>query len=399
MIFSRAKISDAFRKYGLPVVVGSWLILVVCAFYSFMAGHQVVGLSDGHGHPFGQCFINFWSAAKLAATGHIGDIYNWDVFHAFEQNTAGATLIDYHYSYPPLTPLLTLPLAWFPYASAFIVWMFATWAAFYAVLRAARPPVNAFLLSWATPAFLINAAAGQNGMLTAALLGGGLVLLPKRPLIAGILFGLLCFKPQLGFLIPVALIAGKEWRTAIAAALTVVLLVAASLVVYGPEPWIGYMKMSQFLRHYVLEDNTAQSWQQFESIFVAARQVGAGITAAYAIQGLFALASVACIVKLWHGKASPDIRNAALVLGTFMATPYAMDYDLVIMVLVAVWLSHAYPHYKFAAASLLVMPFISSYVGISYGIGVGPLMLLPACLLVLSSCKTPRAVIAPTSSP
>jgi Glycosyltransferase family 87 len=377
------------KRCCLPAVIISWTILSFYAYFSSIPENMKVGLSDGLGHPFGQCFVNFWAGAKLAAAGKTADIYNWELFHAFQQSTVNADLIYYHYSYPPVLPLLTFPLALFSYVPAFVFWIVATWALFYIALRAAHPPVSALLLSLVPPAFLLNVAAGQNGMLTAALLGGGLVLLPKRPVVAGILFGLLCFKPQLAFLLPVALIAGRYWRTLFAAAATSVLLVVISFILYGPQIWMDYSHTAEHLRHYVLEDNTAQSWQQFVSIFVMARQLGASIAASYALQGLFALGAALAIIKLWGGRASHDIRCAALVLGSFAATPYAMDYDLVIMAFVCVWLNRSYRRPHFAIASLLVMSLIAAVADKIYGIGIGPLMLVPGCLLILSSCGLP----------
>ena len=53
--------------------------------------------------------------------------------------------------------------------------------------------------------------AGQNGFLTAALIGGALGLLERRPALAGICLGLLTYKPQFGLLFPFVLIADRRW--------------------------------------------------------------------------------------------------------------------------------------------------------------------------------------------
>ena len=58
------------------------------------------------------------------------------------------------------------------------------------------------LLALAFPAVFVNLGHGHNGFLTAALLGAALVVLDARPILAGILFGLLAYKPQFGVLIP-----------------------------------------------------------------------------------------------------------------------------------------------------------------------------------------------------
>ena len=79
------------------------------------------------------------------------------------------------------------------------------------------------LLALAFPSVLINVGHGQNGFLTAALLGGALVVLDRRPLVAGILLGLLVYKPQYGLMLPIVLAVSGRWRCFAAAAATVVL--------------------------------------------------------------------------------------------------------------------------------------------------------------------------------
>src|ERR1700674_1242342 len=68
-------------------------------------------LTNGAGRPFGDDFINYWSAAYLALHGRAAEIYNPAAFHAFEQSVAGTPIDAYHYSYPPVLLALTAPLA------------------------------------------------------------------------------------------------------------------------------------------------------------------------------------------------------------------------------------------------------------------------------------------------
>ena len=80
---------------------------------------------------------------------------------------------------------------------------------------------------------MINAFFGQNGAFTAALLVGGLLAAPKRPILAGVLFGLLTVKPQLGILIPFCLLASRNWRAFASAAVTTVTLVLLTGLAFG----------------------------------------------------------------------------------------------------------------------------------------------------------------------
>src|SRR5438105_147271 len=80
-----------------------------------------------------------------------------------------------------------------------------------------------------------NVGHGQNGFLTATLLGGGLIFLERRPILAGVLLGLLAYKPQFGLLIPLVLLATGRWTAIAAATVTVLSACSATLIVFGPE--------------------------------------------------------------------------------------------------------------------------------------------------------------------
>jgi hypothetical protein len=177
---------------------------------------------------------------------------------------------------------------------------------------------------------LINIGHGQNGFLTAALLGGALVVLDRRPIIAGILIGLLVYKPQFGLMIPLALLAGGRWRAIVAATTTVILLTLATTIAFGPQVWHAFLNSTQFSRTVVLEQG-ATGWQKIQSVFSWARMWGAPIPLAYALQGALTLALGVAIVWLWRGAASPAIKSAALCLAAILATPYSLDYDMMVV--------------------------------------------------------------------
>ena len=132
---------------------------------------------------------------------------------------------------------------------------------------------------------LINIGHGQNGFLTAALLGGALVALDRRPLLAGILLGLLVYKPQFGLMIPIALAAGARWRSFFAAAATVALLTLVTTISFGPQVWHAFLASTHFTRTVALEQGNT-GWHKIQSIFSWARMWGAPIPLAYALQGV-----------------------------------------------------------------------------------------------------------------
>ncbi len=373
-----------------PGLVGAaarcWVAISTIAILIEFYGQTAKGLTDGKLQPFGADFINYWTAAYLGLAGRAHEIYDWRAFHAVQETVVGAPIGPFHYSYPPVLIILTLPLALVPYVPALFAWLVASWFAFYAALRSAMPRSGVLLLALAVPAGYINTAGGQNGYWTAAFLGGGLVLLERRPTIAGVLFGLLIYKPHLGLMIPVFLIAGRQWRAFFAAAATVIALVGASVLAFGPEIWTEYAASASKLRQWILEDGE-DVFHRMLSVFVAARRLGLDVTSAYMVQAAIGVAAAALVAVAWYREAPAPIRYSLAILGTFLATPYLQDYDLVVAAFVVAWLFVTPGRFSqipvmIVSALILLAPIFAAPVGKITGIVLGPLFLIPAFLMV-----------------
>jgi hypothetical protein len=370
-----------------------WIALAG-AFFAFDLWRKTgVGLTDGDGRPIGDDFINYFSGAWLALHQRAGDIYHWPAYHAFQGELVGATVSpNYNYSYPPIALVLTLPFAALPYLPALGVWLISGWYAFYRALRLATP--NAALLALAAPAVFVNTYCGQNGVWTAALLGGGLCLLPRAPLIAGVLFGLQAYKPHLALMIPVALIAGRQWRALFAAAATVALLVLMSIALAGIDGWRAFLDITPILRKVTLEDADAV-WHRNVSVFMFVSRLGAGLAAAYAAQTLAALFAAALVAWAWFKDAPAPARNAAVLIGVLLSTPYLQDYDLVLGAFIAVWLidldPEAKPDTRLARAAILLLPLLAAPLAKLTGLALGPLFVLPALMLTARAMLATRA--------
>lgn len=169
---SQASAIEFLNPERLRLVAQCWIVVAAIAYVVGLFGRMRVGLTDGIRTPFGGDFINYWSGAYLALHGRAAEVYNFVAFHEFESSVVGPQIDFLHYSYPPVLLLLTVPLAVLPYVLANVVWLVSTWYGFYRALKLAAGD-KALLLSLAAPAVFINAATGQNGALTAALLGGG----------------------------------------------------------------------------------------------------------------------------------------------------------------------------------------------------------------------------------
>ena len=145
---------------------------------------------------------------------------------------------------------------------------------------------------------------------------------------AGILIGLLSYKPQFGVLIPLALIAGSRWRTFAAAAITVLAEVGVTTLIFGRDIWTAFAGSAAFTRTVVLEEGQT-GWQKIQSLFSAVRMWGGTVDLAYGAQAVLAVALAASLVWLWRSRACLDLKAAGLVTASLLATPYVLDYDLV----------------------------------------------------------------------
>jgi hypothetical protein len=289
------------------------------------------GLIDRNGKPIGTDFSNVYAAGVLTWQGHAADAYNPSLQHAAEMSLfANRDVPFFGWHYPPFFFAIAVLVAALPYAWGLSVWLIAGLAAYLATIRTIFPWQDRLLLAAAFPAVFVDIGHGQNGFLTAALLGNALYWLDRRPWLAGVLIGLLAYKPQFGLLIPLALVMGGKWRTIAAASLTVAAMFAVSLLTLGSGIWSAFAASTHFSETVLLEQGTV-GWEKLQSIFAAARMWGAGTHTAYAVQGALFLMLAATLAWLWRSDAASELKAAALATACLLATPYVLDYDLVVL--------------------------------------------------------------------
>jgi arabinofuranan 3-O-arabinosyltransferase len=224
------------------------------------------------------------------------------------------------------------------------------------------------------PAALWNVTAGQNGFLTAALVGGTLGLMERRPALAGICLGLLTYKPQFGLLFPIALIADRRWRTIAVAAGVALALGALSWLAFGSASWQAFVHWMPITGHEVLGEGRAD-FGRLQSLFGLVRALGGGEMLAWTVQAAGSLGVAVWLVWLWRGDAPFELKAAALAAGTLLATPYLYMYDVVVLaVAVAFLLRHALARgftgcdiagLAAGAVLILIYPFVKTQTGLA----------------------------------
>ena len=348
-------------------------------------------LIDPNGKPIGTDFMNVWSAGRLVLDGEPGAAYDYgrhyDVQARALPYAEGQEAPYFGWHYPPHFLLAAAILALLPYGWALAAWMAATLPVYVVAVKAIVSHRQWLLLALAFPAVFVNLAHGQNGFLSAGLFGLGMLALERRPIAAGIFFGLLAYKPQLGVLLPLALLVDHRWVAFLAAAATVLILSGLSYAVLGAEAWHAFVGSFELTRTYVLEQGPT-GWQKLQSTFAAMRMLGAGVDVSYAVHTLVSLPVAAAVLWIWHRPVGMPLKGAALATGCLLVTPYVLDYDLMLLALPLAWLSVEGVRTQFlnwekiALLTAWLLPLISRGIGTT-GVPIAPVvLLLLLCVIV-----------------
>ena len=299
------------------------LIIAAGLYFGWRIGTRLWGPITSGNLVFSDLFAH-WSYARFAVTHPGPAIYDNEAMHTFQRSLFDGELRAQPFAYPSPYLFLVLPLAAFSLWHAAILWSLVSVAACLAAMLAGRWRFWPALLAALGPATILCLAYGQNGLLIAALLIGGLRLLPARPGWAGMLLALACMKPQMAVLFPVALLAGREWRAVGVASATGLALVLASAAWISPQAWFGWIEAVLGQGEY------AATWiSAYRQVMVSAALKLLGLDRA---TGLLIQAAVAALVALgvalaWRRGPSPEA-CCALLAGTLPATPYGFLYDL-----------------------------------------------------------------------
>jgi alpha-1,2-mannosyltransferase len=284
-------------------------------------------------------FVSFYAAGSLADAGTPELAYNQPAHQAAEERATEPGIQYRFFYYPPIFLLVCAGLARLPYLEAFLVFEAASLALYLIVTRRILQETGwaALLPLLAFPAVLWTLGLGQNSFLTAALFGAGLLSIDRRPILAGFLFGALCYKPHFGVLVPVALIAGRHWRALAAAVLSVAALCALSLILFGWGTWHDFLADAA-LSHTTYESGKV-SFGGFVTPFGAVLSLGGTASAAYAVQAAATLVAGLLVAHVWRSGRPLAIRAATLAAATLVAIPVALVYDLMLAAVAAAWLT------------------------------------------------------------
>ena len=350
--------------------------------------------------PLGIDFLPMWAAGHEILV-HPSRVYDFasltDFQHPYLEHFRGLR----PFVYPPPALLLFAPFGLASFDVANLIWTFLGAAVILAVMarRVASPRTLALLVMMLGPASLLVLVAGQVTFLVAAAAVAGLFCLKTRPVLAGVLFGLAgAIKPQAMVLLPVALLATREWRALGASAATVALAVLASVAAFGVKPWLEWVAAVPRFEHFVMTAPGLERGMITPTALGGSLHLDPGGLATWRLA--FGAAALVMVWMVFRKTQDPARRIAALLGGGLFITPYAMHYDAALLApAVALMLTHRSAPGTWltalAATALLCCAAIphwgaAAVVGFTLWVALTPEMLL-AGRLAFAGLPAPRA--------
>lgn len=329
-----------------------FLLVLYAALLGLAFASGPLGISEG----FSNDFIVFWSGSHFALNGDFLTPYNYDAFNGYLSSAFGQKGMGFYN--PPTFYFYIFPFALFSYPVAMALFQVLSLAllAFVSKLLARRREAAWMFLAF--PGVLFCVRYGQNGILNAVLIGGAIAAMDRgRPVLAGILIGLLAYKPHMGLLIPFALLAGREYLVFLSAAFTTVGVAVLSVLVVGVDPWIAFLDNLNVARTCLLD--SCVTVQQYASAFGFFRQFGMAPDIAMGLQTIAGGIVLVSVIWVWSRPVPVALKGALLVAGVGVASPYFFDYDTALLVLpvtliTSLGLSHGFLRYERLSLGLAI---------------------------------------------
>jgi len=323
--FSWPPASDKFR-----LLAG--ILLALFAVYGI--AYLVVSIGRGWPQGFGDSFA-LWSWGRFVGEHAAARFYDAATLRAAQLVLGLDPGASYPFAYPPSFLLLLWPLGQLPGVIAFAALIALSLPLYLWATLGGEWGSPGLAAALAAPTTAIALVSGQTGFLAAALLAGGLRL-ADRPLAGGVLLGLLTYKPQLGVLVPVALVTARLWRTLVIAGATALFLIVLTSLVFGAAIWPSWAaSVPAFSRQFAAE--SSEILHLMPTPFAALLRLGAAPPVAQALQ--WAATAVMAVIVWWlFRRGATKLAAAGLLAATPLATPYAFVYDLPIIATAVIWL-------------------------------------------------------------
>ena len=315
---------------GTSLTIMMALIVVWVAFAVTSQGGATTLESD---------FRVLWAAARLFLEGEPLAAFQSDRVRAVYDPTSTDWM---PWLYPPGYLFVMAPLGALPYAPAFLAMTLLSVAA---MALAARPFVGGVGPAWAAltlaPAYLPTLVIGQNSLVWLAVLLAALYALRSgRPILAGVLIGCLTLKPQLGLMLPVALLAAWQWRAILAAGATALLLAGLPTLAVGPEYWP--LLATQLADHAERMITLTPDLDLLVSPGYLPTRLGLAPSTALSMQWALTALCALSVAVFWRSRrVGFDAKVALLLTAILLSAPYLWYYEAAMMAAIGLFLLRA----------------------------------------------------------
>jgi hypothetical protein len=324
---TRSAVDELYYKWMIAAAV---FFVVLEISYLTLAGLPPLSKPwvDGTNFVYGRDFLNTWMGGRSMFAGGPEPWFDVRTYNDALRAMLGTPYQEHYWSYPPHVMLFIWPFGLMPYLPAYFVWSalgvaLYVWACSVAIRR------DRMLFVAVAPSIAVCIFFGQNGFYTSALLIGGLVNLDRRPILAGVLFGILTIKPQLGMLLPVILLLERRWLVIASAVVTTAILVALTSLLFGWHIWIEFYQKIIPQQQWLTENGAGLMFCMVPTVFYAARLLFMPLGVAWALQGVVSALVLAGLVWVYWKRRDPALSLAYFITATFIFTPYILNYDMV----------------------------------------------------------------------
>jgi len=324
----RSPVDDLYYKWMVAAAV---FFVVLEISYLTLAGLPPLGKPwvDGTNFVYGRDFLNTWMGGRSMFADGPAAWFDVRTYNDALRQMLGVPYQEHYWSYPPHVMLFIWPFGLLPYLPAYLAWCTIGIALYLWACSSAIPRERMVFLLVA-PSVAVCIFFGQNGFYTAALLIGGLTNLDRRPILAGVLFGILTVKPQIGMLVPVILLLERRWLVIASAAVTTAVLVALTSMLFGWHIWVDFWQKVVPQQQWLTENGAGLLFAVVSSVFYGARLLHLPLGIAWTLQGAVSALALAGLIWVYWKRRDPALSLAYFVTATFLVTPYILNYDMVV---------------------------------------------------------------------
>ena len=372
-------------------------LYVSVALVSIIAGIKN-GIRDSS--PYGIDYILYYNSGKLAASGNAADIFNVPKLQGMMKEEMGTQVPwDLQWFYPPtLLLMLTAVLSRLPFYVSLLLWMVLTLGlAFLAIyLLLPKRKILAFL-TLGFPGVMFTFRWGQNSFLSTSFLAFGLYFMQENPVLAGLMFGLLTYKPQLAFFPFLLLLTAREWKTLFWSIIFTLATIGTSILAFGLDVW------KAFINNFVFVSPTLMTtiWQKASHIqptlYTSLRLFGLNEQSAKLLLiPVFIFAWILC-TWVWKNTDRVSLKGSVLVLAVFSFLPYFSEYDLMELSIPFVLIAYDFLEYGCRKYEITVLIFmwvtvlLNHFIIIFAHIQICPFVIMANMLMVVMRVKKQKA--------